>query len=315
LNWVHLSDFDHAAAQVTASDRTVRYAAGAPWGAETRRYRQELALVHEHTGWRVVGRHTQTLSRNERSLVPLPELNVRAAYLVDDTTGRDLYAYHADTPRYVASTAKMLTALVALQHLHLTSVVTVPPDALVGGTTANLVAGERLRVRDLFYGMLLPSGNDAAVTLADAAAGSIPAFAVWMNQKARQLGLRSSHFVTPHGMDVQGQYSTARDLTRIARALLAQPFLAEVARTKVYDTRSSDGIYHHWVNLNQLLSAYPGTIGVKTGHTPLAGGCLVSADIRHGHRLIGVVLGDTVSGRFSDSKRLLDYGWRVLGYG
>jgi D-alanyl-D-alanine carboxypeptidase len=209
----------------------------------------------------------------------------------------------------------MLTAIVALQHLRLRSIVTVRPDALVGGTTANLRAGEHIRVRDLFYGMMLPSGNDAAVTLADAAAGSSSRFAGLMNREARHLHLWHSHFVVPHGMDTVGQYSSARDLARLAHELLKHPFLAHVVRTRVYKTRSADGVYsHRWSNLNLLLGEYPGAIGIKTGTTPLAGANLVAAATLHGHRIIVVLLGDTESGRFPDATRLLNYGWRLLGY-
>jgi D-alanyl-D-alanine carboxypeptidase (penicillin-binding protein 5/6) len=241
-------------------------------------------------------------------------LVAQGAFILDDTTGRALYAYNADTLRYPASTVKMMTAIVVLQHLNLNAVVTVPAGALVGGTTANLWAGEQMRVRDLLYGMLLPSGNDAAMTLADAVAGSPGAFAGLMNAQARRLHLWHTHFLTPNGFDVAGQYTTARDLAWLAHALLRRHLLAGVVRTRVYDATAAYGGYQYvWTNLNHLLWTYPGAIGVKTGTTPLAGANLVACAVRGRHRLIAVVMGSTVAARFDDATSLLDYGWRLLG--
>lgn len=173
-----------------------------------------------------------------------------------------------------------------------------------------------MRVRDLLYGMLLPSGNDAAVTLADASAGSVPQFAAMMNSEATRLHLHHSHFITPHGLDMPGQYSSAHDLALIAHELLRHKFLATVVRTVHYHAVSADSAYtYNWTNLNHLLGSYPGTIGVKTGTTPGAGANLIAAAVRGNHRLIGVVLGDTPDNRFPDAVKLLNYGWRLLGYG
>lgn len=241
-----------------------------------------------------------------------PVLVAPAAFVLDDTTGRTLYAENADIPRYPASTVKMLTAIVALQHLRLNHVVIVPAGAFVGGTTAGLAAGERITVRQLFYGMLLPSGNDAAVTLGDAVAGSPWAFGALMNDEARHLHLWHSHFMAPHGFDIAGQYSTARDLAWLAHALLRRPFLARVVETREYRAVTPGGYVHDWVNLNQLLWSYPGTIGVKTGTTPLAGANLVACTTRHHHRIIAVIMGSTVADRYSDATNLLNYAWGLV---
>jgi D-alanyl-D-alanine carboxypeptidase (penicillin-binding protein 5/6) len=244
-----------------------------------------------------------------------PYTSAQATFILDDTSGRTLYSFHPNQERYVASTQKMLTALVALKRLPLNRIVTVPAEAIVGGTTAGLYAGERMRVRDLFYGMLLPSGNDAAIALADAAAGTQSSFASLMNAEANTLHLRHSHFLIPHGFDVPGQYSTAHDLATVAHALLRRSFLARIVRTRSYTARSADGVrIHAWVNLDELLGHYPGIIGVKTGTTPGAGANLVSCAVRGAHRIIVVLLGDTVANRFPDATRLLNYGWRLLGY-
>lgn len=245
--------------------------------------------------------------------LPPPALVAQAAFILDDTTGRALYAYHADVERDPASTLKMLTAIVALQHLRLRRVVTVPYDAMVGGTTARLSPGEQMTAGNLFYGMLLPSGNDAAVTLADAVSGSSAQFAVLMNAEARRLHLWHTHALGPDGFDLYGQYTTARDLAWLAHALLRRPTLARIVRTQTWQASSVDGRYaHYWTNLNQLLGSYPGSCGVKTGTTPLAGANLVACDQRGGQRLIAVLMGSTVASRFSDGAALLNYGWSLL---
>jgi len=238
----------------------------------------------------------------------------QAAFILDDVTGRTLYSFNADVERYPASTIKMLTAIVALQHLNLNAAVTIPPDATVGGTTANLAVGERITVRNLLYGLLLPSGNDAAATLADAVAGSSWAFVGMMNAEARSLHLWHTHALGPEGFDLAGEYSTARDLAWLAHALLRRSFLARVVSTSLYRATSVDRRYWHvWVNLNHLLGAYPGAIGVKTGTTPLAGANLVACAVRGRHRIIAVLLGSTPASRFADGTTLLNYGWRLLG--
>jgi len=245
---------------------------------------------------------------------PQPALAAQAAFLLDDTTGSALFAANADVPRYPASTIKMMTAIVTLQRLKPGTVVTVPGDALVGETTAGLVAGERMTVRDLLYGLLLPSGNDAAIALADATAGSTDAFAALMNAEAVRFHLWHTHFLSPHGFDLAGQYSTARDLAWLAHDLLRLPILARIVVSRTYHATSADGrIVHDWTNRNQLLWTYPGAIGVKTGTTPLAGANLVAAATRDGHRLIAVILGSTGGRRFADGSALLDYGLREVG--
>jgi serine-type D-Ala-D-Ala carboxypeptidase (penicillin-binding protein 5/6) len=259
--------------------------------------------------------HGRGIHQSLRQIAP-PSLAARGAFILDDTTGRALYAHHADMEWYPASTVKMMTALVTLQHLRPNSVVTVPARAAtVGGTTASLVPGERLSVRNLLYGLLLPSGNDAAVTFAVAISGSTLAFSNLMNAEARRLHLWHTHFLGATGLDSAGQYSTARDLAWLAHAMLRNSLLAHVVRTRTYRASSVDGRYvHTWTNLDQLLGAYPGEIGVKTGTTPLAGANLVASSSRDGRRIIVVILGSTVASRYIDARNLLNYGWRLLGY-
>jgi D-alanyl-D-alanine carboxypeptidase len=316
LDWTRVISDTTAQAQVSAGETSYLYQGLAliKRTAQTSRALYDLRL--EGQSWKVDRVRTTFLTRLSTTVDQSPALSAREQLILDDTTGQTLYTYHADTERLVASTAKMLTAIVAYQHLRLGSIVTVPADAVaLPPTTAGLVQGERMRVRDLFYGMLLPSGNDAAETLADATAGSVPAFAVMMNAEARRLHLFHSHFLVPHGLDVSGQYSTARDLAWLAHAFLRIPFLAQIVRTRSHTASSTDGAYtHHWQNLNQLLGRYPGAIGVKTGTTPAAGANLVASAVRGPHRIIAVLLGDTPANRYPDASRLLDFGWRLLGY-
>jgi serine-type D-Ala-D-Ala carboxypeptidase (penicillin-binding protein 5/6) len=246
-----------------------------------------------------------------------PALVGRAAMLLDDTTGRTLYAWHADSLRYPASTVKMLTAIVGAKRLKPTKIVTVPAEAPVDPaifTSARLYTGERMSANNLLYGLLLPSGNDAATALADAVAGSNQSFAGLMNTEAQRLHLWHSHFIGATGLDTLGQYTTARDLAWLAHALLRNAVLARIVRTRTYHTSSADCRYWHtWSNLNRLLWSYPGAIGVKTGTTPLAGANLVAAANRRNRRLIAVVLGSTTASRFADGTKLLNYGWQLIG--
>jgi len=311
---VRLSTPSRSTAVVTASDTRDLYQGFVPVKRTSGSYQTMYSLVRRRGRWQVADVRTVGAARRSIAIATGPRLGMRAAFILDDSTGRTLYAYNADAERYVASTAKMLTAIVAYQHLRLNTVVTVTGDVFVGGTSANLALGERLLARDVFYGMLLPSGNDAAGVLADATAGSQGAFAGLMNAEARRLHLWHSHFVAPQGLDQVGQYSTARDLAWLAHALLRNPFLAGVVRTRSHHATSVDGSYvHNWTSLNHLLGSYPGAIGVKTGTTPLAGANLVAAAARGQKRIIAVVLGDTVAGRFPDAVTLLNYGWRLLG--
>jgi D-alanyl-D-alanine carboxypeptidase len=316
LLWTHLTSDSTAQAQTAAIETSYLYQGLAliKRTEQSTRALYDLTLINQ--SWKVDRVRITFLTRRSTAVDQSPALSAKEQLIVDDITGQTLYSFNADAERLVASTAKMLTAIVAYQHLRLGAIVSVPADAAaLPATTAGLAQGERMRVRDLFYGMLLPSGNDAAETLADAAAGSVPAFAAMMNSEARRLHLRHSHFLVPHGLDVAGQYSTARDLASLAHVFLRIPFLAQIVRTRSYTAYSTDGTYtHHWQNLNQLLGSYPGAIGVKTGTTPAAGANLVASSVRGPHRIIAVLLGDTPADRYADATRLLDFGWRLLGY-
>ena len=236
-------------------------------------------------------------------------LSSASAVLYEPCSGRFLYEKDADTPRPMASTTKLMTALVASRHLPLDATVTIPPQAvLVEGSSMGLRGGDRLTVEHLLTGLLLSSGNDAANALAMLSCGSLPAFADSMNRTAAELGMTRSLFVTPSGLDEGGHSSTARDMALLGAAVLQQPSLADICAKKTATVVIND-VQHTLSNHNRLLSLYPSAIGLKTGYTMKSGKCLVSAARRDGVTLIAVTLngGDY----WNDHIALYEYGFSV----
>jgi len=245
-----------------------------------------------------------------------PQIMGEAALLMDLQNGQVLYSKNADRHMYPASTTKILTAIIALEKGHLNDIVTVPREATtVGGSAIGLQAGERLTLHDLLYAMLLASANDAAVTIADHIAGSVPAFAALMNEKARQIGARESHFVNPDGMPDPNHYTTARDLALIARYAMQNDTFRQIVGSRYEkisrpDANKEKGQPQEFLwNHNKMLSSYAGTIGVKTGYTVAAGQCLVAAARRNGRELLAVVLDSQGTFIYRDAETLLDYGF------
>ena len=235
---------------------------------------------------------------------------------MDADTGSILYEKDAEQPVPMASTTKIMTALIAIQSGKLNRMVTIGQDAVNeviqnDGSGANLVAGDRLRLQDLLYGMMLPSGDDAAIAIADAVAGSVPNFVTIMNVEARRLHLYQTLYSNPDGLEYGLHYTTAYDLVRLARYAMSIPLFAQIVQTKEYDVpASSTNHAYQWKNINQLLFDYQGSIGIKTGWTPQAGGCLVAAVRRNGHMLISVVLNSAnETTRFTDAQTLLNWGF------
>jgi D-alanyl-D-alanine carboxypeptidase (penicillin-binding protein 5/6) len=207
----------------------------------------------------------------------------------------------------------MVTALVVIQAADLGDEVrTSRAAAATGGGGFDLEPGDTFSVEELLHALLLSSSNDAAVALAEHVSGSEEAFVARMNRFAASLGARGSHFVTPHGLDVPGHYSTARDLARFALAVLRRPALAAIVATPSVTISGPSGS-HRLVNTNPLLEDYEGAVGVKTGYTASAGDVLVAAAERNGRRLIAVAMGSASAA--DDARALLDYGFRVLGKG
>ena len=236
-----------------------------------------------------------------------PAITAQAAALIELNTGTVLYAKNPRAPWAPASTTKVLTGLVALEIANdLDEIVTVSRRAAsTRGSSAHLVAGQKIRMRDLLYGLLLRSGNDAAVAIAEhLGGGSEAAFMELMNQRAKELGAAETHFVNPHGLDAPGHMTTALDLAILTRAALLHPDFAEIVASREY-TPDGSGV---WQNTNRLLWRLEGAVGVKTGTTGQAGYCLVAAVSRNGMRLLSVVLGS--GNRWNDSTVLLEHGFR-----
>jgi len=239
-------------------------------------------------------------------------LSCRACVIVDES-GRVLFARAARAARANASTTKIVTALVVRDHTTTDEVVTVSPVA--AGTTGgglDLAPGEHYRVEDLLYALLLTSSNQAAVALAEHVAGSEAAFVEMMNRTALSLGATSTRFVTAHGLDVPGHYSSPRDLARFALELLEDPLLAAI----VADPQTSIASPRGRVileNRNVLLEGYRGATGVKTGYTARAGDVLVASATRGDRSLVAVTMGATSDEAAArEAAALLDKGWNLL---
>jgi len=244
----------------------------------------------------------------------IPMITAPAAIVIDGWSGTVLYQKNASSLRYPASTSKIMAALVILRrHIPLQRVVTVSPYAAsIGGSTAGLFAGERMNLWNLLHGLLLPSGNDAAIALAEAVSGTEARFVALMNRQARRLHLWHTHYVSPDGFDAPGQITTPRDLATLARVAMGRSRFARIARTRFWTARSSDGrSEHRWVNLNKLLWMSRRVDGVKTGTTPGAGACLVASAHWRGRWIIEVNMGSTYQTRFDDGMKLLDYGFSI----
>jgi serine-type D-Ala-D-Ala carboxypeptidase (penicillin-binding protein 5/6) len=239
-----------------------------------------------------------------------PELPARAWVLVDANDGTTLAAQSANTQATVASATKLMTAYAARRDLPLKKRVVAPPyQALAAESLVGLRAGERITVRDLLYGLILASGNDAAVALADAAAGSQERFVAEMNRDAQRLGLGDTSYANPIGLDQPGNYSSARDLVRLATELREDPFFRKLFNT-AETTVHSGGRPIHLTNRNTLVRTVPWVNGVKTGYTLDAGYVLVGSGTRKGVTLVSAVLGaGSESGREAATLQLLEYGF------
>ncbi|MDR3051605.1 MAG: D-alanyl-D-alanine carboxypeptidase [Oscillospiraceae bacterium] len=217
----------------------------------------------------------------------------KAACVLELHSGRVLYAYQADTPLPMASTTKVMTALLALERGALAEPVTCSPTAYgVPGTSIYLGVGETLTMEEMLHGLLMASGNDAAVAIAEHVSGTVEKFAQMMNARAQALGATQTHFVNPHGLPAAGHQTTARDLARIARAAMGLPTFRQIVSTQRASIPWAGRDYDRQLrNKNRLLADYPGATGIKTGYTRAAGRCLVFGAQRDGLELVGVVLG------------------------
>ena len=245
-----------------------------------------------------------------------PHITAKAAVIVDMDTGTILYSRNADKQLEMASTTKIMTAILILESLPLDQEVKVPAAAAgMTGSVLGLHRGETFTVEQLLYAMLVPSANDAAVTLAVAQAGSVKAFVAEMNARAEEMGLTNTHFVNNCGLHADGHYSSAKDLAKLASYAMHNPVFRRIVSTREYTLPHAGGIAPLVIKTsNELLRDFDWVNGIKTGSTPWAGYCLVSSATKDGLTLISVVLGakdqDT---REAESKALLTYGFERCG--
>lgn len=254
------------------------------------------------------------------------ELLGAGAILIDASTGEVLYSKNADKTYYPASMTKILTCILALENLDLDDVLTIDAETpFTEGSRIYLEEGENITVRELMYGMMLESANDAAVAFAKAISGSVEEFAELMNKKAKECGAKNSNFVNPNGLHEEEHVSTAYDMAMIARYAMKNEVFRRYVSTYKHDIpETNKQEIRHLYNTNRLLydnqhkvtvngeergCKYKGVTGIKTGYTSHAQGCLAAGAKRNGTELIAVVMASTDMGRFQDCITLLDYGF------
>lgn len=244
-----------------------------------------------------------------------PQIHSRAVLILDTKSNTVMYEKNGYSKRAMASTTKIMTAIVVLENAKLTDTVEISRKAGgTGGSRLGLKAGDKISVNDLLYGLMLRSGNDAAVALAEHVGGSIEGFAKLMNKKAKELELTNTNFVTPHGLDSQEHYTTAYELAQLTNYALKNKKFASIVNTKTTSI-TINGQARVLSNTNELLGNLYGVDGVKTGFTNNAGRCLVTSTTREGHQIICVVLGaDTKKIRTQDSVKLIEYAFKNFEY-
>ena len=243
-----------------------------------------------------------------------PAITGTAAILIDMDSGRILYSRNANARVPMASTTKIMTAIIALESLELDATVTISADvAATAGSRLWLEAGEVFTVEQLMYALLVSSANDAAVALAEAAAGNVKAFVNEMNEKAQALGLANTHFVNPHGLNAKKHFSSARDLATLAQYAMQDPVFRRIVRTREYTIPwAGQDTPRELENHNVLLGKQAWVTGVKTGSTPYAKYCLVASGTRDGVSLLSVLLGAADDDlRWRETEALLGYGFSL----
>lgn len=251
-------------------------------------------------------------SANHTEGPPPISTHAQAAALIDVGSGRILYSYHGDERLLIASLTKIMTAIVAIENGNLEDIVKVSRSA-VGkeGSSIYLKEGQEMSLHHLLYGLMLRSGNDAATAIAEHVGGSQQGFVFMMNAKAAELGLMNTSFRNPHGLDMEGHYSSAEDLAKLTAYALKNPTFREIVSTKVKRVPNPGGKWDYvWYNKNKMLSLYEGADGVKTGYTKAAGRGLVSSATRDGRQLAVVTIND--GSDWLDHAQLLDWGFRYF---
>ncbi|MBW4828784.1 MAG: D-alanyl-D-alanine carboxypeptidase [Clostridiaceae bacterium] len=235
-----------------------------------------------------------------------PEIDAESGLLIDVKSGRILYTLNPHKKLPMASTTKIMTALVALENGKLDEKIKVKKKFVgVEGSSIYIYEGEEISLKDLLYGLMLRSGNDAAMVIADHVAGDTDKFIELMNSKAKEIGALNTNFTNPHGLEDENHYTTAHDLGLITREALKHDVFKEIVSSKSWTADRDKNNYFY--NKNKTLWQYEGGDGVKTGYTKRAGRCLVSSATKNGMQLVSVVLND--GNWFNDCYELLDYGF------
>ncbi|HVI41986.1 MAG TPA: D-alanyl-D-alanine carboxypeptidase family protein [Anaerovoracaceae bacterium] len=242
------------------------------------------------------------------TLQPPPEVSARNAILIEANSGEVLYEKNAEEKAYPASITKIMTALLAIENGTLDKKVKISENAAgVEGSSIYLAPGEMISLRDLVYGLMLRSGNDAAIAISEEIGGSTNNFVIMMNKKARELGACNTNFMNPNGLHDPEHYTTAKDMALIARAAMKNAEFKKVAATKSWVTDRGEGKYNYFYNKNKVVYQYNGGTGIKIGYTKAAGRTLVASSERDGMELICVVM--NAPDWFQDTYKLMDYAY------
>lgn len=249
-----------------------------------------------------------TSASNIQNKIEIPNINSRAYVVIDRNTNTVLLGKNENTQKKMASTTKIMTAIIILENCNLNETITISKKAAgTGGSRLGLKTGDKITIHDLLYGLMLKSGNDTAVALAEHLGTNIQGFAELMNKKASELNLNNTHFETPHGLDADNHYTTAHELAILSNYALNNKTFAQIVGTKTY-TVTINGYPKTISNTNELLGNLNGVYGIKTGFTNGANRCLVTACKRDNMDIICVVLGaDTKKFRTQDSIKLINY--------
>ncbi len=239
-------------------------------------------------------------------------VSARAAIVVNAETGGEIFSFNADERLPMASTTKIMTAILLCENCELQKTIVATKEMVtVEGSSMGLLEGDIVSFEALLYGMMLPSGNDAANTAAIAMAGSLESFALMMNKKAAEIGMDNTNFVTPSGLDADEHYSTARDMAKLAVYAMKNPIFRKAVSIKTKTLKYGNPPYRRTLKgHNKILSLYEGGNGVKTGYTSKSGKCLVSSAERNGKKVIAVTLND--SSTIENHSKLLDFGFDRL---
>lgn len=252
----------------------------------------------------------------QTAAAPAPGVSAAQAILVDGQTGKVLYEKNADEKAYPASTTKIMTALLVLETLEeydspIDQKIAVPKEAVgVEGSSLYLKEGEKISIQDLLYGLMLRSGNDAAVALSIIASGDKDLFVQRMNEKAAELHCKNTHFINPNGLFDENHYTTVRDMSIIAREAMSHKAFRAIVAAKSWDAGREESEFNHFYNKNKTVHQFKGGNGIKIGFTKASGRTLVASAQRDGKEVICVVMG--APNWFEDAYTLMEYGFKRL---